>query len=488
MKFAAAISLGLAALFTTAELGAQGVRVTGVSNVQLIQLRPLRRDSVLATSTTGTDEWRTRADGSVVHCGSGAYCYWYRSDAIVSAAPFLQDLSFSSWGIAEGVSVHADIRARTQLAGQGLVYPRADDHLDVLDAYAELERRWGRARLGRQWVAGGLGSYDFDGASALVRRQRWTFEGWGGRALVAGLYDGYASASLAAVENKPPDQDGWILGTRVRMRTTGGTSAAATYQRILVADRSGVYAERAAFDAVTRVSDLTLDAALAYDFATGAWNEARLRVATSRTRAFGVSAEVRHSVPFFELWTIWGAFSPVGFNEARATVDWRSAAGPLSASVHGAYRKYEEAKGGFELRNNGWRAGGNLSWSDKGPVSAMASYNVDIGNGASRNDARATVRWSRDDNFAAGFDVSAMQTIYEFSVGTGRVFGFAFDLSRRLASDLRLSADAGLYRHVQTLGAPGPDWTQQRASLRLEWSLGRDPGAPAAPAAPSVRR
>jgi len=36
--------------------------------------------------------------------------------------------------------------------------------------------------------------------------------------------------------------------------------------------------------------------------------------------------------------------------------------------------------------------------------------------------------------------------------------------------------DAGLYQHTLTNGAPGPDWTQRRGSVRVEWMLGRDPG------------
>src|SRR3970282_167458 len=77
------------------------------------------------------------------------------------------------------------------LACDGLVYPGATDRFDLLDAYAELERSWGRARIGRQWVMGGLGAYDFDGASLVLRRGRLSAEGWGGRALAGGPVAGH---------------------------------------------------------------------------------------------------------------------------------------------------------------------------------------------------------------------------------------------------------------------------------------------------------
>jgi hypothetical protein len=476
--YAAMGALGL--LVAPRQGAAQNVRVTGVTSMQYVQMRPLERDSLFSSYDPNGAEFRQLADGTPIHCGSTNYCYWYKSLGIATAAPLLQDLSFTSWGMAQGMSIHADVRARTQLITDGFIYPRANDKFDLLDAYAEWQRSWGRARLGRQWVNGGLGTYDFDGVSALVRRDRWSYEGWAGRALVGGINDTHASGVLAAVENFPPDQDGWILGARTRFRSSQGSTLAAMYQRVVVNDRSGVYSERAAVDASARIAKLSVDAAFAYDFATGAWNEGRVRLSSDRTRAVSVSAEIKHYVPFFELWTIWGAFSPVGYNEARSTIDWRPAGSHWSLSTHGAYRKYEETNAGLTLSTNGWRAGADLSWVGAGAFSALGTYDVAIGNGASRSDGSASFRWNRGDDFSAGIDLTALQTIYEFRVGTGRVMGAAFNLSKRLFDDLSVSGDIGLYRHIQMLGAPGPDWNQKRASLRLEWSVGRDPGAPAA--------
>ena len=47
-------------------------------------------------------------------------------------------------------------------------------------------------------------------------------------------------------------------------------------------------------------------------------------------------------MPFFELWTIWGAFSPVGFQEVKARLDWMGSSGRISAHVYGSRRAYEE--------------------------------------------------------------------------------------------------------------------------------------------------
>ncbi|MBI3566908.1 MAG: hypothetical protein HY084_01730 [Gemmatimonadetes bacterium] len=470
------LRLVLCALLPVAA-SAQGVRVTGVTYIQTVELRPLVNDSISTYYTTGSGEWRTLADGTPVRCLSGNdFCTYQRSGANIFAAPLVQDLSFASWGIGEGLSIHADVRGRTQLTTEGLIYPRGDRNFELMDAYAELERSWGRGRLGRQWLTGALGVYTFDGADLMLRRNKFSVEGWAGRALEAGLNNTFASAELAGIENIPPDQDGYIFGVRGRFRPDAITAVSATYQRVLIADHSGLYSERAAFDATTRTHGAAIDVAGTYDFVTGEWNEARLRVGRAGLHALGVSAEVRHSVPFFETWTIWGAFTPVGFNEARATLDWRMQGMPIVISAHGAYRKYAGTDAGLTLRTNGWRAGADVMWQGSGAISGYASYDVDIGDGASSNDVRATLRWSGDGERTFGITGSAVQNIYEFRIGTGRVIGGGVDAAWPIAPDLRLMADWGLYRQLFSIGAPGPDWTQRRASVRLEWTLGRDPG------------
>jgi hypothetical protein len=75
-----------------------------------------------------------------------------------------------------------------------------------------------------------------------------------------------------------------------------------------------------------------------------------------------------------------------------------------------------------------------------------------------------------------GSRASVFQSIYEFRVGTGRVYGFGVDGGVRIGREARVVGDVTLYRHQMTRDAPTPDWSQRRASLRLEWTLGADPG------------
>jgi hypothetical protein len=468
----------LLVLSVAGSLGAQGLRVSGVTLMQLIDLRPLMIDSALAVTIPGTGEFRTTPEGVPAICPTSSnYCQFERSGKAVSVGPVMQDLTFAGWGLVEGLSFRGDFRARGEIGNDSIfVFPRYNDHFDVMDLYAQLDRSSWETKLGRQWVMNGLGAYDLDGGDLLVRRSAWSLEGWAGRALVEGLQEPYTTSQIAAVDNLPPQHDGYIFGARTRFRPDALSAAALTYQRVLIADRSGLYSERAALDASVRRFGAAVDLDLTYDFATGDWNEARLRLGTPNVGTYNGWLEARHSRPFFELWTIWGAFSPVGFDEARGVFDWRPGSMPLDISLRGGYQQYAPTNTGISLRTNGWRAGGDVTWLGTHAFVASASYDIDIGSGAAGTDIRANARWIPSQTLTLGGEAILTQNIYEFRVGTGRIYGLVADASYFVRQDLRVVGDVGLYQHSLTNGAAGPDWSQRRASIRLEFMVGQDPG------------
>ena len=79
---------------------------------------------------------------------------------------------------------------------------------------------------------------------------------------------------------------------------------------------------------------------------------------------------------------------------------------------------------------------------------------------------------------------NGLQHIYEFRVGTGRILGLRLEGGTRITPDVRLLADVALYDHHLTDGAAGPDWSQRRLSVRLDWTVGRDPGTAGLPGIP----
>jgi hypothetical protein len=459
---------------------AQGGRITGVTSIQSVDLRPLVEDSVPIGQAAGTGPYRVLDDGRLVRCVEGeAVCRFRSSGQRETVAPVVQDLRAVAWGFGEGISFQAHVRARGSVAGRDSLWPRADDAFDVLEAWMEVDRGAVLARLGRQWAIGGLGVHNFDGALVHVRRGTAGFEAFGGRSLVAGLNEPIAGSQYGALDDLPPDEHGWLLGLTARAPVANRGSLGATWQRVIRTDRAALYSDRVSVDGVMQFRDVAADASLAWDISGQQVNDARLRLARAFRRRLSTSVEARRIRPFFEAWTIWGAFSPVAFDELRATVDWRSSGGSLAIDVRGARRRYDETNAGLEstpLRTDGWRAGAGGEWSAGEHWLVYSDYDVDIGFGASRSDLLAGARWMPDESRWIGVAASTLQHIYEFRIGTGRITGLRVDAGTRLTGGLRLVGDAALYGHRLTGGSPSPDWSQRRISVRLEWTAGADPG------------
>ena len=471
--------LAAVALCVASNAFAQGVRVTGITAMQAVDLRPLVEDSVPIEQTSGSGPYRTGPDGQVVRCIPGEpYCRFRSSGSRVMAAPLFQDLYVAGWGLGQGISVQAHARLRGSLGGD-YEWPRSDDAFDLVEGYAQYERGSFQGRLGRQWATGGLGTYNYDGASLVLRRGRAQVEAFGGRSLVAGLNEPLTSDEFAATGDLPPDEDGWLLGFAGRSPIGSHGAVGATWQRVIRTDRAALYSDRIAADASWRAFGGSADVAFAWDLSAQEVNDARLVLSRPLPRGFGVSVTTLRHRPYFESWTIWGAFSPVAFDELRSEVSWRTPNGVVGVDARGAYRWYGETNAGLEsspLTSDGWRAGIGAEWMPRQDWLVHGDYDVDIGFGASRTDIVAGARWMPDESRWLGVAASGLQHIYEFRVGTGRIVGLRAEGGTRITGDLRLAADAAIYSHHLTNGAPSPDWSQRRFTLRFDWTVGRDPG------------
>ena len=282
---------------------------------------------------------------------------------------------------------------------------------------------------------------------------------FGGRSLVVGLNEPATGPELGAVNDLPPDEDGWLIGASAVVPFGTRGSVAATYQRVIRADQAALYSERVAADASWLLFGGSADVALAYDISALEVNDASLQFARPIGRGVAGSVELRRHRPFFDAWTIWGAFSPVAFDEARAELTWRNTAGNIGVDVRGAWRAYGETNAGLEstpLRTDGWRAGAGAEWLPRQAWMFYADYDVDIGFGASRSDIAAGARWMPDESRWLGLVGNGLQHIYEFRVGTGRVIGLRLEGGTRITPDVRLLADVALYDHHLTEGAAGP--------------------------------
>ncbi|MFV1988668.1 MAG: hypothetical protein ACC682_15445 [Gemmatimonadota bacterium] len=454
---------------------AQGYRGEFVGRGTFLEMRPLVRDSVPESEVPGDGIRRRLPGGPLVSCIPGEFCRWYRSGPSRGVSVLTQDLRMSGWGGPPGLSARVHLRGRY---GSDEFWPGTRRRLDVITAYADYDRGKFRVQAGRIGRGDELGYYNFDGGSVLYRGPGplW-FEAYGGSSLVLGLNEPRTGTVLAETEDLPPADRGWLLGARAGGRV-GPLSGSLAYQRDIRTDRLAIYSERVAVAMRALAGRWAFDASAKYDWASATLNAARLRATALLPGSFEVGAEGRHYTPFFESWTIWGAFSPVGFNEARASFAWRSDETGLRVEASGAYRGYEDTGAQLEaerVREDGWRLGGAVSW-DRPGWSATGSYYADVGPGAARFGGDLVAGRTFGPGRYVSVRASRTQTFGELRFNEQFVTGLGLDASWRV-TEFSVDAGATVYRLDSKERSAEEDWTQMRAYGGIRFYFGRDPGA-----------
>jgi hypothetical protein len=363
----------------------QGVRGEVALNWGWLQLRPYATDSVSESVVGGSGLQRQLADGTVVLCVDDDYCRWYESQGDAeNIMPFTQDLRFAGWTGVQGLSFHGQMRTRL---GSDDLWPRTEQKFDLMSGYLKYSSSAMQIKAGRLYRRSGVGLYNFDGASIVWRQLGWLWlDAYGGWSLARGVNaprngDLYAEADLLAT-----DRRGYLFGGEIGFRGGKVFSGSATYQRELRTDRAALYSERAAVNLRALVSNWAFDGSASYDFAFDQVNDARVRITTPAFAGIRLAAQARHYTPFFDYWTIWSSFSPVGFNEGRLSATWTSRDIPLLIEGGGAYREYEDAETGASsttVKNDGWRGFGRIMWSPNRWY-VDGRYRAEQGFGASR--------------------------------------------------------------------------------------------------------
>lgn len=475
-RTAAGLALGLlAAAVAPRPVRAAGLRGDVTFTAATLDYRTVVRDSLPESEVPGDGTTRTLADGTVVTCVPGGFCYWYRAGKEKNAHPMTQDLRLTGWPGWTGVSARAHLRGRV---GSDDFWPRSTERVELVTLEVDVERGDFRLRGGRQATQNGLGAYDFDGAHLLWRRSpRWQAAAYGGLSLGRTLLQSHTGSLLEDNDLLAPDRRSILLGLEGRVQLSPGWSAAAAYQRELRTDRYGLYSERIALDSRWFRGRRALEFSGRFDLAFAQFNLARLRVTTPVAKSLDFSLEGRHSAPFFELWTIWGAFSPVGFNEARGALQWR-ARPDLALDAALAYRGYDETHVGgvfAPIEGDGLRWNLGANWTRAGWV-GDARASVNRGFGAYRGALDVSVGRELNDTWQVSALAQGTQQFAEFRFGDGRTVGLG-GRARYTHGRVRGDANLALYRHTYDHRPGYADFNQLRGQVSLTVGFGSEPGA-----------
>ena len=466
-------------LLVPATATAQGVRGTATTMARYVEIRPVEHDTIAFDQVEALPDGTFRFDGLPISCIPQLHCIRYVAADRQGAVLLTQDVGVTAWGLGvEGLSATVQLRARADLGD--FTWPRSDDAFDAILAYAELLRGDFRFRAGRLQNTSGLGFSSYDGAHVLYTPiDRVRVQAFAGRSLARGVYEPRHEV-LAGVEDFLPDRNALLFGGEVEADPWNHTNVAARYQREIWTNRSALVSERASIDVRSSVlAPVQLVAGIDYDFAFGRIGKAnlnaRMPVADGRVIVEAVGARY---VPYFELWTIWGYFSPVAYHEGELRASWRARPG-LNVRGGVGYRKYDDAHAPVifdPLPDDAISLTAQIAWAPSPGLALDASWRMERGFGAYLGSADVAARVRAHDRVDLMFDVSAFQQIEEFRLGDGVVLGGGAAVDIDVTSFATLSGGAHIYRQTWDNRPGDADWNQVRGWAGLRVRFGSDPG------------
>jgi hypothetical protein len=445
---------------------------------QTAAYRGVRLDSIPVGDTVGTPGGGPASpDGFAVRCIPGAaYCTFFRPGPALRGGPMTTTVDGTIWGLGvAGLSVRGAARVGVDL-GTADVWPGTTPTVQLLEGYAEYAAQRVTARLGRQAVASRLGWSGFDGAGITLRDRRRgiDLQGYGGWGLARGVALPVTSPALDPLDDFQP------LARQLVVGAGGGWSGAGAdvrvdYQREVDPRAHKFVSERVGFDAAVRaIEHVRLAGGADYDIAAGWWGSAEASLTYLSARARGTVA-VRRYRPHFDLWTIWGAFSPVPYRSVQLSL---AVTALRRNQVRGRYElyRYDDAFAEtplFDVKQDGWRGELGVTATPAPHWTIDAAYQREFGPGAAVSGTAATVTFEPSGRIRAALLASAMNRPLEFRYSDAVVRAYGFDGQYRASERLRITFTTHYYDERRGRPDAGAfDWQQWRASLGLALAFG----------------
>ena len=469
---------------------AQGYQLRIDTRAQTAAYRGVRQDSMLAIDVVSAPSGGLQtADGFFVRCPPGStFCYFFRPGAYRQGGPLVSSMDLTMWGIGvRGLSLRVNGRAGVDL-GESEVWPGTEPAVQLLEAYAEYALRSVTARAGRQLLANRLGIAGVDGGRVTLRA---------GAGLEAEVYVGLglaratglpvSSAVLNPLDDFQPRKRQWVAGGAAGWSGPRG-NVRIDYQREVERESRQFTSERAAISGEVRPFDRwSLAAGLEYDFANTWFGNAD---ATLRYVSPPITATVgaRQYRPHFDLWTIWGAFSPVPYHAVNATVWLR----PLRRlELRGRWERYtfsatETETPLVDVDNDGWRLSAGASFSPDAVWTVDLGYREEFGPGASSHGLEGSVTAVPNARLTLTAYASTLDRPLEFRFEEAGVDVFGLDAEWRPGERIRLGLGGAHYAEDRRRpDASGFDWNQTRLNARVTLLFGT--GADHAPLPRALR-
>ena len=479
MTGARRVGLGLCATgLLPVVVAAQGYQVRLDTRWQVAAYRGVNLDSIAAADTVSQPgSGPTSPEGFAVQCQPGAsHCTFFRPGATVRSAPVTATAAVTAWGVGlPGLSLHAVGRAGLDL-GDGAGWPSLDPALQLLAGYVEYGApRW-TGRLGRQITASRLGSIGFDGAALVARDagRGLELQGYAGWGLSRGVALPVTSPALDPLDDFQPRRRQLVAGASAAWHVVAA-DVRADYLREVDPRSDYFVSERVGLQGVLRPGRaLTVAAGADYDLASGWWGSAEASLAYA-DRLLHARIGARRYRPHFELWTVWGAFSPVPYRAAEAFV---AVTASPRVQLRARYERYEFERSDastplFAVEQDGWR------WEVGGTVTPAVGWTLDgayrreFGPGAATAGLAGSMTYAPSRRLSVTALATSTNRPLEFRFNEGLVRSYGVDAA--VAVTPRLQVGLSGIRYAETHRRPDAgafDWDQFRVAARIVLLLG----------------
>ena len=468
-------------------LPAQGYRLRLDSRMQAVSWRGVERDSIPRSQAVPLPNGGFASPAGYGLTCEVSWCHYFRAGDVLRGVPLVNVADLTVWGFGvPGLRMRLNARHGTDL-GDAARWPGTEPELQLIEGYLEYSHSQLSVLAGRQLISSRLGAYGLDGARGAWRNPSLGVDlaGYAGWGLARGSVLPVTAPAVNPLDDFQPRDRQLVVGAEVGWNRAGA-SARVEYRREVDPAVDYFVSERVAGSIGLRpLPRVSLTAGGAFDLSMNHWGSADATL--SYMAPIGtVSIGARRYLPFFDLWTIWGAFSPVAFHAWHGAVT----ATPLDGvTLHARGERYQFEKSGavsglVQVEDHGWRVESGVIWEPGSTWTVAVGHQAEFGPGASSLGYDARFTWRPREQLSVVAHASTLQRPLELRFSDATLAIYGGELEWRPSAQWRLGIGV---THVdeqrERPDAASIDWDQWRLSARITVLRGTNVDRPVLPRA-----